>query len=78
MRLYTAQAMREADRKATELGYPSLLLMDAAGRRSAKRLLQYFEGRKAVVLCGKGNNGGESGKKAKHGGKRIPSVILSG
>lgn len=59
MRLYTAQAMREADRKATELGYPSLLLMDAAGRRSAKRLLQYFEGRKAVVLCGKGNNGGD-------------------
>lgn len=59
MRLYTAQAMREADRKATELGYPSLLLMDTAGRRSAKRLLQYFGGRKAVVLCGKGNNGGD-------------------
>lgn len=51
--------MREADRKASELGYPSLLLMDAAGRRSAKRLLQYFENRKAVVLCGKGNNGGD-------------------
>lgn len=59
MRLFTAQAMREADQKATELGYPSLVLMDTAGRRSAKRLLQYFEGRKVVVLCGKGNNGGD-------------------
>jgi len=51
--------MREADQKATLLGYPSLVLMDAAGRRSAKRLLQYFEGRKVAVLCGKGNNGGD-------------------
>lgn len=59
MRLFTAQAMREADRRAIDLGYPSLLLMDAAGRRTAKRLLQYFAGRKIVVLCGKGNNGGD-------------------
>jgi len=59
MRLYTAQTMREADQKATELGYPSLVLMDTAGRRSAKRLLQHFEGHKVVVLCGKGNNGGD-------------------
>lgn len=59
MRLFTAQAMREADHKATALGYPSQLLMDAAGRRTAKRLLQRFEGRKTVVLCGKGNNGGD-------------------
>ncbi len=59
MRLFTAQAMREADQKAVALGYPSLVLMDAAGRRTAKRLLQHFEGRKIVVLCGKGNNGGD-------------------
>ncbi len=59
MQLFTAQAMREADQKAIALGYPGLLLMDAAGRRTAKRLLQHFEGRKVVVLCGKGNNGGD-------------------
>jgi len=58
MNLFTAQAMRQADHKAMELGYPSLLLMDAAGRRSAKCLLQHFPG-KVVVLCGKGNNGGD-------------------
>jgi NAD(P)H-hydrate epimerase len=59
VRLYTAQAMRDADQKATELGYPGLVLMDTAGRRSAKRLLQHFEGRKTAVLCGRGNNGGD-------------------
>ncbi|MCS7067127.1 MAG: NAD(P)H-hydrate dehydratase [Meiothermus sp.] len=59
MRLFTAQAMREADQRAVALGYPSLVLMDAAGRRTAKRLLQHFPGRKIVVLCGKGNNGGD-------------------
>jgi hydroxyethylthiazole kinase-like uncharacterized protein yjeF len=59
MRLYTAQAMREADQRATALGYPSLVLMDTAGRRTAKRLLQHYVGRKIAVLCGKGNNGGD-------------------
>ncbi|GIW26229.1 MAG: bifunctional NAD(P)H-hydrate repair enzyme [Meiothermus sp.] len=51
--------MREADQKAVNLGYPSLLLMDTAGRQTAKQLLQHFTGRKIVVLCGKGNNGGD-------------------
>jgi len=59
MRLYTAQAMREADQRAVALGYPSLLLMDCAGRQTAKQLLRYFRGRKVAVLCGRGNNGGD-------------------
>jgi len=59
MRLYTAQAMREADLRAMALGYPSLLLMEAAGRQVAQRLLEHFGGRAIAVLCGKGNNGGD-------------------
>lgn len=59
MHLYTAQAMREADQKAVALGYPSLILMEAAGKQVASRLLERFEGRSIAVLCGKGNNGGD-------------------
>jgi NAD(P)H-hydrate epimerase len=59
MYLYTAQAMREADQRAVAMGYPSLLLMEAAGKQAASRLLQRFEGRAVDVLCGKGNNGGD-------------------
>ncbi|HEU4742272.1 MAG TPA: NAD(P)H-hydrate dehydratase [Meiothermus sp.] len=59
MRLYTAAAMRRADQKAAQIGYPSLLLMDTAGRRVAKALLRTYPNQRAVVLCGKGNNGGD-------------------
>lgn len=59
MQLYTAQAMRAADQRAVALGYPSLLLMEAAGRQVARRLLERFERRSVAVLCGKGNNGGD-------------------
>nr|WP_051195787.1 bifunctional ADP-dependent NAD(P)H-hydrate dehydratase/NAD(P)H-hydrate epimerase [Meiothermus rufus] len=59
MRLYTARAMREADQKAVALGYPSLLLMEAAGLAVARQLRQHYPGRQIAVLCGKGNNGGD-------------------
>ncbi|RDI96156.1 NAD(P)H-hydrate dehydratase [Meiothermus sp. QL-1] len=59
MRLFTPEAMREADRRAVELGYPSLLLMEAAGRQVAEWVLRAYPGRKAVVLAGRGNNGGD-------------------
>lgn len=59
MRLFTSEAMREADRKAVALGYPSLLLMEAAGRGVAGWLRRWFTSRKAMVLAGKGNNGGD-------------------
>lgn len=58
MRLFTPEAMREADRRAVALGHPSLLLMEAAGRGVAGWLLRWFS-EKVVVLAGKGNNGGD-------------------
>lgn len=66
MRLFTPQAMREADAKAVELGYPSLLLMEAAGRAVARAVLEGFPGRRVAVLCGKGNNGGDGLAAARH------------
>jgi NAD(P)H-hydrate epimerase len=55
--------MREADRLTTErYGIPGLQLMENAGAAIASFLQRQFDGierRKIVVLCGKGNNGGD-------------------
>ena len=60
MRLYSAEAMRATDARALELGYPSLLLMEAAGRAVAEEARQrYPQARCAAVLVGPGNNGGD-------------------
>ena len=63
MKLLTAAQMREADRLTTErYGIPSLQLMENAGAAIAEFLRERFAGlmrRKIVVLCGKGNNGGD-------------------
>lgn len=70
MKLCTAAQMREIDRRAIdEYGIPSLLLMENAGRAVAGRaaeLLHEGQGRRVVVLCGKGNNGGDGLVIARH------------
>jgi len=63
MKVLTAAQMREADRITSQrYGIPSLQLMENAGAAIAEFLRQTFPGlqqRKIVVLCGKGNNGGD-------------------
>lgn len=60
MRLFTPEAMRAADARAVELGYPSLLLMEAAGRAVAQvAKTAWPAARNFVVVAGKGNNGGD-------------------
>ncbi|WP_105317701.1 NAD(P)H-hydrate dehydratase [Thermus tenuipuniceus] len=66
MRLFTPEAMREADQKAAEMGYPSLLLMEWAGMKAARVYWELFSHRPAVVLAGKGNNGGDGLVLARH------------
>lgn len=70
MRLVTAQEMREIDRQAIEeYGIPGLLLMENAGRQVAeavRRRLGNVSGKRVVVLCGKGNNGGDGLVAARH------------
>jgi hydroxyethylthiazole kinase-like uncharacterized protein yjeF len=63
MKVLTAAQMREADRLTTErYGISSLQLMENAGAAIAEFLRQKFDSlaqRKIIVLCGKGNNGGD-------------------
>ncbi|MGB7848708.1 MAG: NAD(P)H-hydrate dehydratase [Candidatus Acidiferrum sp.] len=66
MKALTAAEMREADRLTTErYGVPSHQLMEAAGKSVAEVFLEQYGHKNAdppgriVVLCGKGNNGGD-------------------
>jgi len=63
MKVLTAAQMREADRLTTErFGIPSIELMENAGTAIAEFLREKFAditSRKILVLCGKGNNGGD-------------------
>ena len=63
MKVLTAVQMREVDRLTAERhGIPTLQLMENAGAAIAAFLREKFSGlarQKIVVLCGKGNNGGD-------------------
>ncbi len=62
MKVLTAGEMREVDRRTRELGVPGLILMENAGHRVVEFLLERFsplDRQRIVVLCGKGNNGGD-------------------
>jgi hydroxyethylthiazole kinase-like uncharacterized protein yjeF len=61
MKILTAAEMRAVDRVTTErYGVPSIDLMREAGVAVARFVLREYPGqRRIVVLCGKGNNGGD-------------------
>jgi NAD(P)H-hydrate epimerase len=63
VRILTASQMREADRfTIEEIGIPSLVLMENAGRQVVSAIESAFESRlsgRVAVLCGRGNNGGD-------------------
>src|SRR5579871_6415186 len=54
--------MREVDRRTMELGVPGLILMENAAHRVVEFLVDTFPhlyDERIVILCGKGNNGGD-------------------
>jgi hydroxyethylthiazole kinase-like uncharacterized protein yjeF len=62
MKLVTAQEMRELDRRTIkEVGVPSLVLMENAGRSTYQILRREFPGLSGpvAVVAGRGNNGGD-------------------
>jgi ADP-dependent NAD(P)H-hydrate dehydratase / NAD(P)H-hydrate epimerase len=62
MKVLTAAEMREVDRRTIELGIPGIVLMENAGHRVVEFLAERFaplSQQRIVVLCGKGNNGGD-------------------
>jgi ADP-dependent NAD(P)H-hydrate dehydratase / NAD(P)H-hydrate epimerase len=63
MRVVNSTQMREADRRTTEeIGIPSLVLMENAGRQVVAAIEAVHSDlieRNVAVLCGRGNNGGD-------------------
>lgn len=70
MRLATAAEMRELDRRTVEeYGIPGIVLMENAGRGLVDEVVRSWgpaAGRKFVIFCGKGNNGGDGLVIARH------------
>lgn len=84
MRLVTSSEMRELDRLTIqELGLPGAVLMENAGRGAARVFLEHFEppaGAQVLVVCGRGNNGGDGYVIARYlsgVGFRVSVVVLS-
>ena len=63
MRVLNAAQMREADARAIqEIGIPSIVLMENAGRQVVAALEAHYSdllARHVAILCGRGNNGGD-------------------
>src|SRR3982750_458840 len=63
MRVLNTQQMREADRRTIdEVGIPSIVLMENAGRQAVAAMEAAFEDLATMhvgVMCGRGNNGGD-------------------
>ena len=60
--LITGSQMASIDRRAIDSGMPGIELMEAAGQgvtRVVENLLGELQNRHIVILCGKGNNGGD-------------------
>ena len=63
-KIVTAEEMREIDRLTTErYGVSQLLLMENAAQAAARIIVEKLggsiDGRSVLILCGKGNNGGD-------------------
>src|SRR5207245_8590193 len=85
--VFTAAEMRALDRRATaELGIAGSTLMENAGRGAAAEIQSFLVARKRplrglaiVVVCGKGNNGGDGfvvARRLAGGGARVRVFLI--
>jgi ADP-dependent NAD(P)H-hydrate dehydratase / NAD(P)H-hydrate epimerase len=81
MKVVTAAEMKEIDRVTIhEHGTPGLVLMERAGTAVASHAMELFPGKKFLVLCGGGNNGGDGLVAARslcNNGFRVKALMLS-
>jgi hydroxyethylthiazole kinase-like uncharacterized protein yjeF len=84
MKLLTSRWMKELDSRAIdEIGIPSIVLMENASRGAADVFARYFpedQYRKAIILVGKGNNGGDglaTGRMLWQKGYDVEFILLS-
>src|SRR5690348_10110828 len=82
MKIVISAEMREIDRLTTEQHHiPSLTLMENAGTAVARFILrQYPKAQRILVICGKGNNGGDgfvAARKLQEAGKEVTTVLLA-
>jgi NAD(P)H-hydrate epimerase len=82
MKIVTAAEMRAIDLATSErFGVPSLTLMENAGAAVAAHVIErYPSAARIVVICGKGNNGGDGFVAARYlheSGKNVEIVLLA-
>jgi hydroxyethylthiazole kinase-like uncharacterized protein yjeF len=81
MKIVSAAEMRAIDRATSErFGVPSLTLMENAGAAVAQHVSALYGDGKIVVVCGKGNNGGDGFVAARllhQAGKKIEVILLA-
>ncbi len=81
MQILTAAEMKATDqRTAAEFGVPLDELMENAGQAVARFILRHYESaNKIVVLCGKGNNGGDgmvAARVLRDEGREVRAILL--
>ncbi len=82
MKIVSAAEMRAIDRVTSErFDVPSLTLMENAGAAVAEHVLQdYGAARRIVVICGKGNNGGDgfvAARRLHQKGRTVQVILLA-
>ena len=83
MRFVTTAGMKELERQIAQAGVSYPEMMERAGQSAAKAILERWPvaGKRVLVLCGKGNNGGDGFVVARHlaeAGGAVTAALLCG